>query len=69
MKDDQYNQPDPLYADAVEHVREENRASVSFIQRRLTIGYNRAYRLIEQMEKEGVITSIRADGGRSVIKA
>jgi len=69
MTEDQYNQPDPLYTDAVEHVREENRASVTFIQRRLRLGYNRAARLIEQMEKEGVITPIRADGGRSVIKA
>lgn len=59
---------DPLYADAVKHVRESNRASISSVQRKLLIGYNRAARFIEQMEVEGIVTSMRSDGSREVIR-
>lgn len=59
---------DPLYADAVKHVRESNRASISSVQRKLLIGYNRAARFIEQMEIEGIVTSMRSDGSREVIR-
>ena len=47
---------DALYDDAVRIVLETNQASVSMIQRRLRIGYNRAARMVEQMEREGLVT-------------
>jgi S-DNA-T family DNA segregation ATPase FtsK/SpoIIIE len=47
---------DGLYDDAVRIVLETNQASVSMIQRRLRIGYNRAARMVEQMEREGLVT-------------
>ena len=59
---------DPLYADAVKHVRESNRASISSVQRKLLIGYNRAARFIEQMEVDGIVTPMRPDGSREVIR-
>lgn len=59
---------DPLYADAVKHVRESNRASISSVQRKLLIGYNRAAGFVEQMEIEGIVTSMRSDGSREVIR-
>ncbi len=46
---------DPKYAEAIEFVMEQGRASISMIQRRLRIGFNRAARFIEQMEMDGVI--------------
>jgi len=59
--------PDPLYEQALSFVRSTRRASVSAIQRHLKIGYNRATRMIEQMEAEGVVTPIDSNGGREVI--
>jgi S-DNA-T family DNA segregation ATPase FtsK/SpoIIIE len=59
--------PDSLYGEAVSFVRSTRRASVSAIQRHLKIGYNRATRMIEQMEAEGVVTPIDTNGGREVI--
>ena len=47
---------DDLYDEAVRIVLETNQASVSMIQRRLRIGYNRAARMVEQMEREGLVT-------------
>jgi len=46
---------DEKYADAVELVAETRNASISMLQRRLRVGYNRAARMIETMEKEGLI--------------
>ncbi len=46
---------DPIYADAVAFVREQGKASISLIQRRFRIGFNRAARFIEQMEQDGII--------------
>lgn len=60
---------DPLYQAAVEFVRETRRASISAIQRKLKIGYNRAARIIERMEKEGVVTAADSNGGREVLDA
>ena len=48
--------------DAVRIVMETNQASISMIQRRLRIGYNRAARMVEQMEREGIV--MPADGAR-----
>lgn len=55
-----------LYRLAVTYVRESKRASVSAVQRHLKVGYNRAARLIEAMEREGVITPMNENGARSV---
>ena len=58
---------DELYQRAVELVVREGRASTSFIQRHLQIGYNRAARIIEQMEKQGVVSPANHVGKREVL--
>jgi len=55
------------YDRAVKLVRNENKASISLVQRRLKIGYNAAARLVEQMEGAGVVSLPRADGTRQVM--
>lgn len=62
-------QVDPLLREAVEFVRESGRASISAIQRKLKIGYNRAARLIETLEENGVVTPMASNGSREVIRA
>ena len=59
---------DDLYEKAVELVLMEQKASTSFVQRHLQIGYNRAARIIEQMEKEGLISEGDHIGRRQVLK-
>ena len=56
-----------LFDQAVDLVSREGKASTSFIQRHLGIGYNRAAKLIEQMEKEGVVTAANHVGKREVL--
>ncbi len=58
---------DPLYSEAVEFVRESRRASISAVQRKFKIGYNRAARLIDTMEAAGVVTAMNTTGSREVI--
>jgi len=58
---------DPLYDQAVQIVTETRRASISGVQRRLKIGYNRAARMLEQMEAAGVIGPLQPNGAREVI--
>jgi len=58
---------DDLYQQAVELVVREGRASTSFIQRHLQIGYNRAARIIEQMEKQGVVSPANHVGKREIL--
>jgi S-DNA-T family DNA segregation ATPase FtsK/SpoIIIE len=58
---------DPLYDQAVALVLKSRRASISFVQRDLRIGYNRAARLIEQMEKAGIVSAMQHNGNREVI--
>ncbi len=58
---------DPLYDDAVRIVTESRRASVSGVQRRLRIGYNRAARLVEEMETAGVVGPVQSNGSREVL--
>ena len=58
---------DPLYDEAVEIVLKSRRASISLVQRHLRIGYNRAARLIEQMERAGLVSSMAASGNREVL--
>ena len=58
---------DPLYDQAVQIVTESRRASVSGVQRRLKIGYNRAARIVEAMEAAGVVTAMQGNGSREVL--
>ena len=58
---------DALYDQAVEIVVKSRRASISLVQRHLRIGYNRAARLVEQMERAGVVTPMQSNGNREVI--
>ncbi|MGU9951695.1 MAG: DNA translocase FtsK [Gammaproteobacteria bacterium WSBS_2016_MAG_OTU1] len=58
---------DELYDQAVEAVISANRPSISLVQRKLRIGYNRASRLIEDMEHAGIISPIDSGGGRKVL--
>ncbi|HKB83673.1 MAG TPA: DNA translocase FtsK, partial [Burkholderiales bacterium] len=58
---------DPLYDQAVDIVLKSRRASISLVQRHLRIGYNRAARLIEQMERAGLVSSMLSNGNREVI--
>jgi S-DNA-T family DNA segregation ATPase FtsK/SpoIIIE len=58
---------DPLYDQAVEIVVKTRRASISLVQRHLRIGYNRAARLIEAMEKAGLVSSMQTNGNREVL--
>ncbi|WP_310449669.1 DNA translocase FtsK [Sulfuritalea sp.] len=58
---------DPMYDQAVEVVLKTRRPSISLVQRHLRIGYNRAARLIEAMEKAGLVSPMNGAGGREVI--
>lgn len=58
---------DPLYDDAVRIVTESRRASISNIQRRLKIGYNRAARLVEEMELAGIVSPMQNNGSREIL--
>jgi recombination associated protein RdgC len=59
-------EPDPLYTQAVTVVQAENRASISLVQRHLRIGYNRAARLLDDMEAAGVVSTMQSNGSRTV---
>ena len=58
---------DDLYDQAVAVVTRDRKASTSYVQRRLQIGYNRAASLIERMEKEGVVSSANHAGKRDIL--
>jgi len=58
---------DPLFDEAVRIVTESRRASISGVQRRLKIGYNRAARMIEEMERIGVVSAPETNGNREVL--
>ncbi|MEX2488204.1 MAG: DNA translocase FtsK 4TM domain-containing protein [Pseudomonadales bacterium] len=61
------DEEDPLYDEAVQFVTESRRASISALQRKLRIGYNRAARMIESMEKTGVVSEMGTNGSREVL--
>jgi len=58
---------DPLYDEAVAIVLKSRRASISSVQRQLRIGYNRAARLIEEMERAGLVSAMQSNGNREVL--
>ncbi len=58
---------DPLYDQAVAIVLKNKRASISLVQRHLRIGYNRAARLLEQMEQSGVVSAMQSNGNREIL--
>jgi S-DNA-T family DNA segregation ATPase FtsK/SpoIIIE len=58
---------DPMYDQAVEVVMKTRRPSISLVQRHLRIGYNRAARLIEAMERAGLVSAMNAAGNREVL--
>jgi S-DNA-T family DNA segregation ATPase FtsK/SpoIIIE len=60
---------DPLYDEALRIVTESRRASISLVQRRLRIGYNRAARIMEDMELAGVVSAMDHSGSREVLAA
>ena len=59
---------DPLYNDAVQIILESKKTSISFIQRKLRIGYNRAANLIEAMEAKGILSEQQSNGNREILK-
>ncbi|WP_257379213.1 DNA translocase FtsK [Snodgrassella alvi] len=61
------NELDPLYDEAVALVVKTRKASISSVQRQLRIGYNRAARLVEQMETEGIVSPAEGNGNRTVL--
>jgi DNA segregation ATPase FtsK/SpoIIIE-like protein len=56
------SQPDPLYDEVISFIREAGNVSTSSVQRRFSIGYNRAARLIDRMESEGIVSSVNKIG-------
>ena len=59
---------DALYQSAVEIIKTEGKASTSFLQRKLQIGYNRAARIIDMMEADGIVSKANHVGKRDVLK-
>jgi S-DNA-T family DNA segregation ATPase FtsK/SpoIIIE len=64
---DSDTEADPLYDQAVRIVTETRRASISGVQRRLKIGYNRAARMVEAMEQAGIVGPLESNGNREVL--
>jgi len=58
---------DELYDQAVAIVLKNKRASISLVQRHLRIGYNRAARLLEQMEQSGIVSPMKSNGNREIL--
>jgi len=61
------NEKDELYNQAVDIIKSEGKASTSFLQRKLQIGYNRAARIMETMEKEGIVGQANHVGKREIL--
>jgi len=66
-KEDQQGEADPLYDEAVAFVTSSGRVSISSVQRKLRIGYNRAARMVEEMEQAGVVSPMNTNGSREVL--
>ena len=67
IDDEEDAEADPLYDQAVAIVTKTRKASISYVQRRLRVGYNRSARLIEQMENAGIVSAAEGSGGREVL--
>jgi S-DNA-T family DNA segregation ATPase FtsK/SpoIIIE len=61
------DEADPMYDQAVAVVLKNRRASISLVQRHLRIGYNRAARLLEQMEQSGLVSNMQSNGNREIL--
>ena len=59
---------DPLFAEAVQVILESKKTSISYVQRKLRIGYNRAANIIEAMEAKGIISAQQPNGNREILK-
>ncbi|MGB4248597.1 MAG: DNA translocase FtsK, partial [Pseudohongiellaceae bacterium] len=66
-EDGEGEEDDALYDEAVAFVTESRKASISAVQRKLRIGYNRAARMIDAMEAAGVVSAMNTNGSREVI--
>ena len=62
-----YEELDPLYADAKNVILTDRKTSISYLQRRLQIGYNRSARIIEQLEGEGILSAPNSKGVREIL--
>jgi S-DNA-T family DNA segregation ATPase FtsK/SpoIIIE len=67
LAEDGNTEADPLYDEAVAFVIRTRRASISSVQRQLRIGYNRAARLVEQMEAAGLLSAMASNGSREIL--
>ncbi|MBF0264869.1 MAG: DNA translocase FtsK 4TM domain-containing protein [Gammaproteobacteria bacterium] len=67
LGEDNANESDPLYDQACAIVIESRKASISSIQRRLKVGYNRAARMVEDMEAAGLVSKVQSNGQREVL--
>ena len=65
--EDEAPEADALYDEAVAFVTESGRASISAVQRKLRIGYNRAARMVEAMEAAGIVSAMNSNGSREVL--
>tara|TARA_B100001939_G_C16782722_1_gene547695 strand:- start:277 stop:870 length:594 start_codon:yes stop_codon:yes gene_type:complete len=68
LKDSEIDERDELYKTALDLVKNERKASTSFLQRKLQIGYNRAARIIDMMEENGVVSKANHVGKREILK-
>ena len=68
MAGSEMNEQDELYQNAVQLIKNEGKASTSFLQRKLQIGYNRAARIIDMMEKNGLVSKANHVGKREILK-
>ncbi len=66
-ENDEGGAEDPLYQAAIDIVRRDQKASVSYLQRRLKVGYNRAARMIEEMEEAEIVGAVQPGGAREVL--
>ena len=68
QENSEMSEKDELYLNAVKIVKTEGKASTSFLQRKLQIGYNRAARIIDMMEENGLVSKANHVGKREILK-